>query len=169
MASVPGTFWRRHFDSRKDRASATMWVGEGGGEGRGGVRHVYSKITILFCFYFFHDSWFTVSCQFLLFSKVTQPYIYTYEYTYIFFFSHYPPSCSITNKWTNSKCWKGCEDTCFWMIYHAISQSLQTPPLTKGWISPLELLFSVLLIQIPFPWFTETRNLVICICLCLTC
>ena len=27
-------------------------------------------------FYFFHFSWFTVSCQFLLYSKVTQSHIY---------------------------------------------------------------------------------------------
>ena len=33
-----------------------------------------------------------VFCQFLRYSKVTLSYIYLY----IFFFSHYPPSCSIT-------------------------------------------------------------------------
>ena len=44
-------------------------------------------------FYFFHYSWFTVFCQFSLYSKVTQSHIY------IFFFSHYPPSCSITSDW----------------------------------------------------------------------
>ena len=50
--------------------------------------HIYFLI-IFNDFYFFHYSWFTVFGQFLLYSKVTQSYIYT------FFFSHYPPSCSI--------------------------------------------------------------------------
>ena len=44
-------------------------------------------------FYFFHYSWFIVFCQFILYSKVTQSRIY------MFFFSHYPPSCSITSDW----------------------------------------------------------------------
>ena len=49
------------------------------------------QFTFLNYFYFFHYTWFTVFCQFLLYSKMTQLYIY------IFFFSHYPPSCSITS------------------------------------------------------------------------
>ena len=43
---------------------------------------------------FFH-SWVTRFCQFLLYSKGTQSHIYIYT----FFFSHYPPSCSITGDW----------------------------------------------------------------------
>ena len=49
-------------------------------------------------FYFFYHGWFTVFCQFLLYSKVTQSYIY------IFFFSHYPTSYSITGDQMNSLC-----------------------------------------------------------------
>jgi len=50
-------------------------------------------------FYFFHYSWFTVFCQFLLYSKVTQSNTHTHTHTYTHFFSHYPPSCSITSDW----------------------------------------------------------------------
>ena len=53
------------------------------------------EIELLFLFYFyflnFYYSWFTMYSQFLLYSKVTHAHIYT------FFFSHYPPSCSITS------------------------------------------------------------------------
>ena len=42
-------------------------------------------------FYFFHFSWFTVFCQF---SAVQQSDPVTRTYI-TFFFSHYPPSCSI--------------------------------------------------------------------------
>ena len=52
----------------------------------------------LSCFYLFnflkkiYYSWFTMFCQFLLYSKVTPLYIYVY-----ILYSHYPPSCSITS------------------------------------------------------------------------
>ena len=49
-------------------------------------------------FYFFinfYYSWFTMFCQFLLYSRMIQLYIYIYIYT--FFFSHYLPSRSITS------------------------------------------------------------------------
>ena len=36
-------------------------------------------------------------CQFLLYSKVTQLYMCIYIYRHTLFFSHYPPSCSITS------------------------------------------------------------------------
>ena len=49
----------------------------------------------IFWFLFFHYGWFTMFCQFLLYSKVTQSYIHAY----IFFLSHYPPSCSIISDW----------------------------------------------------------------------
>ena len=48
----------------------------------------------IFYDYFFHYSWFTVFCQFLLYSEVT-----SHTYTHTFFSSHYPPSCSITSEW----------------------------------------------------------------------
>ena len=43
----------------------------------------------LYDFYFFHYSWFTVFCQFLLYSKVTQLYIYIYSFSHITFY-HVP-------------------------------------------------------------------------------
>ena len=53
---------------------------------------VLDSMTIFFFrFYFFYYSCFTLFCQFLLYSKVTHTHIYT------FFFSHYPPSYSITS------------------------------------------------------------------------
>ena len=45
-------------------------------------------------FYFFHYSWFTVFCQFLCTAKWP-----SHTYIHIFFFSHYPPTCSITSDW----------------------------------------------------------------------
>ena len=50
---------------------------------------------ILFCFLFKnYYSWFIMFCQFLSYSKVTQ---IVCIYIYTFFFSPYPPSCSITS------------------------------------------------------------------------
>ena len=41
-------------------------------------------------FYFFHYSWVTVFCQFLLYSKVTQSYIYRYSLSHLIL--HHGPS-----------------------------------------------------------------------------
>ena len=41
-------------------------------------------------FYFFYHGWFTVFCQFLLYSKVTQSYIYIYSFAHIIL--HHVPS-----------------------------------------------------------------------------
>ena len=65
-------------------------------------------ICVLFCicviflffndFYSFYYSWFTMFCQFLLYGKVTQSYIYICTHTHTHSFSsHYTPSCSITS------------------------------------------------------------------------
>jgi len=50
-----------------------------------------------FNFYFFCYSLFIMFCRFLLFSKGTQSYTHTYIYIHTLFFSHYPPSYSITS------------------------------------------------------------------------
>ena len=67
--------------------------------------HVILLLSLPFFFYFtifkfFHYSWFTVSCQFLLYSK-SDPVecVCVCIYIHIFFFSYYPPSCSITRDW----------------------------------------------------------------------
>ena len=39
-------------------------------------------------FYFFHCSWFTVFCQCLLYSKMTQSFIYIYVCVYIYIYIH---------------------------------------------------------------------------------
>jgi len=39
-------------------------------------------------FYFFHDSWFIVFCQFLLHDIVTQSHTHTHRHTYVHSFSH---------------------------------------------------------------------------------
>ena len=53
-------------------------------------------LIIFWDFYFFHYSWFTVFCQYLLYSKVTHSYIHIYICTYIYYFSyiilHHVPS-----------------------------------------------------------------------------
>ena len=46
-------------------------------------------------FYFFHYNRLTVFCQFLLYSKMTQSHTHTHTHIHTFFFSHFPPSCSI--------------------------------------------------------------------------
>ena len=56
--------------------------------------------SIFLKFFFLMYSWFTMLCQFLLYSKVTQSYIYTHAYTCIFFFWYCLPSCYITSDWT---------------------------------------------------------------------
>ena len=62
----------------------------------------------LFCdFNFFHYSLFTVFCQFLLYSNLTQSHICVCVCVCVLFFSSYPPSCSITSD--------------FHVLYHRIS------------------------------------------------
>ena len=53
----------------------------------------------LLCFYLFCYPLFTKFDQFLLYIKAIQSYTHTYIciHTHTFFFSHYPPSCSITS------------------------------------------------------------------------
>lgn len=46
-------------------------------------------------FYFVYYSWFMVFCQF---STVQQSDLVTHTHTHSHFFSHYPPSCSITSR-----------------------------------------------------------------------
>ena len=59
------------------------------------VQVSHSFFFILFYdFYFFHYSWFTVFVNFYCTEKWP-----SHTYTYIFLFSHYPPSCSITSDW----------------------------------------------------------------------
>ena len=65
-----------------------------------------SSLLLLMIFVFFHYSLFTVFCLFLLYSKVIQSSICLSIIIYlsiylssIFFFTHYPPSCSITSDW----------------------------------------------------------------------
>ena len=53
--------------------------------------NLYVFTASFFEVFIFYYSWFTIFCQFLLYRKMTQSYIY------IFFFSPYPPSCSITS------------------------------------------------------------------------
>jgi len=58
----------------------------------------------LFCFndfYFFHHSWFKVFCQF---STVRARWA-SHTYIYTFFFSHYPPPCSIIVTRHSSQCY----------------------------------------------------------------
>ena len=47
-------------------------------------------------------------CQLLLYSKVTQSYTDTNTHIYIVFFSHYPPSCSITSGYSSLCYTEGC-------------------------------------------------------------
>ena len=59
----------------------------------GKVYHQSWVFLILLCFYdfyFFHYSWLTVFCQFLLYSKVTQSYIHICSFSYITL--HHVPS-----------------------------------------------------------------------------
>ena len=63
-------------------------------------------------FYFFYYNWFVMFCQFPLYIRMTQD---THTHTHTFFFSHYPPSCSITM--TRYSC----------LCYTAGSHCLSTP------------------------------------------
>ena len=55
--------------------------------------YIVSSIFLLMIFNFSIIVGSQCSVNFLLYNKVTQSHIYTYT----FFFSHYPPSCSITS------------------------------------------------------------------------
>ena len=47
---------------------------------------LWSRQIFLNDFYFFHNSWFTVFCQFLLCSKVTQLHTHTHRHTHIYIY-----------------------------------------------------------------------------------
>ena len=61
------------------------------------------EISLIFCFlYFFKNySWFTTLCQFLLYNKVTQSFIYIYIYVIFFTLS----SIMFHHKWLDTVPW----------------------------------------------------------------
>ena len=90
---------------------------------------IYNKqisISVIFCrvkfsltflndFYFFHYSWFTVFCQFLLYSTVSQSHTHTHVYIHILFLT-YSLSRSIIS-----------DQIQFPLLYTAGSHCLSTP------------------------------------------
>ena len=54
----------------------------------------------------FHDRWFTVFCQFLLYSKVTQSYVYTYIlFITLFSIMFHHKWLDIAGSWEDAKSW----------------------------------------------------------------